>query len=185
MKNAGLFGLIMCALVLAVSFAQKERVLRPDEVNVGVLVDMLSPEQAAAPESGQMKMRSFKVIRDDASSPARPAAASLLITFGTNSADLTASAKKSLDVVGLALQSDKLAEFKFNIEGHADPRGGEEHNLQLSQARAESVVAYLTEKHRIDPSRLQPVGKGPSELLNTVRVDAPENRRVTIKRLPQ
>ncbi|MBS1138070.1 MAG: OmpA/MotB domain protein, partial [Proteobacteria bacterium] len=63
----------------------------------------------------------------------------------------------------------------------ADPRGGEEYNLHLSQARAESVVNYLAEQHQIERDRLKPVGKGISEPLNTARPDAPENRRVTIK----
>jgi OmpA-OmpF porin, OOP family len=66
------------------------------------------------------------------------------------------------------------------VEGHADPRGHADANQRLSQLRAEAVVAHLVAKFGILPERLQPVGKGSSELLNTTRVDAPENRRVTI-----
>ncbi|MDB5946245.1 MAG: OmpA/MotB domain protein, partial [Ramlibacter sp.] len=69
------------------------------------------------------------------------------------------------------------------IEGHADPRGGEQANLELSQRRAESVVSYLAGNHHIDPSRLRPVGKGQTELFNLTQLDAPENRRVTVKTL--
>ena len=96
---------------------------------------------------------------------------------------LAPQAKSSLDVVARALASDKLADFRFLVEGHADPRGGHEHNMQLSQARAESVVNYLSAKHGISRERLKPEGKGDTELRNTVKIDAAENRRVTIKRI--
>jgi outer membrane protein OmpA-like peptidoglycan-associated protein len=105
----------------------------------------------------------------------------MLITFVTNSAELTPKAKEMLAVLARALQSDKLAQFKFSIEGHADPRGGEELNLQLSQLRAEAVVKYLSEQQNISESRLVAVGKGQSELMNTRDPSAPENRRVTVK----
>ena len=53
--------------------------------------------------------------------------------------------------------------------------------VQLSnQNIAESVAAYLVNKHGILAERLSAIGKGSSEPLNKVRGDAPENRRVTI-----
>ena len=105
----------------------------------------------------------------------------MLITFVTNSAQLTPQARQVLDTLGRAMQSDKLAEFNFYIEGHADPRGGEQFNLDLSQQRAESVVSYLSDKMQIDRNRLKPVGKGQAELLNKAHPDSAENRRVTVK----
>jgi outer membrane protein OmpA-like peptidoglycan-associated protein len=85
-----------------------------------------------------------------------------------------------MDVVGRALNADKLAPFKFSIEGHADPRGGTELNQRLSEERAQSVRQYLVENHHIDPQRLTSVGKGDKEPLNEKDPAAPENRRVTI-----
>lgn len=111
---------------------------------------------------------------------AGPGRSNLLITFATNSAELTAESKQALTTVARALQSDKLAGFAFSIEGHADPRGQSEANLKLSEARAKSVVDYLVTTHNILPDRLLAVGKGSSELLNADKPDAAENRRVTI-----
>jgi len=105
---------------------------------------------------------------------------SLLVTFVTNSSTLTSRAQQLLDVVGRALKSEQLAGLKFTVEGHADPRGTTEHNLALSQARAESVRDYLMRAHGIAGERLVPVGKGESELLNRAQPTAPENRRVTL-----
>jgi outer membrane protein OmpA-like peptidoglycan-associated protein len=127
-----------------------------------------------------MRTRSIRVTREGQPSAPAPSA-SLLITFETNSAQLTPQARKSLEVVGRALKSEKLADFRFSIEGHADPRGTEAANLRLSQARAESVVAYLVDSQSIDRARLKAVGKGQSELMNVSNPIAPENRRVTIK----
>jgi OOP family OmpA-OmpF porin len=176
MKVTRLIGLVVCLAAPAVAVAQSEKVLKGKEINESVLIDALTPEEP-------IRTRSIKIMRegDKPLPPPKPAAASLLITFETNSAELTPKARQSLDVVARALKSDKLAEFKFSIEGHADPRGGEEYNLHLSQERAESVVNYLVDQHQIERDRLKPVGKGISEPLNTAHPDAPENRRVTIK----
>ncbi len=37
-------------------------------------------------------------------------------------------------------------DLKIEIEGHADSTGSEEHNLRLSERRAESVHAYLSQQ---------------------------------------
>lgn len=178
---------------LALGSAHAEPILKGKQITEKNLIEALTPAPA---DEEDVRTRSIKVLRDTPSAKPgdsavkaaarateKKASASLLITFETNSAELTPRAKASLDVVAKALQADKLAEFKFSIEGHADPRGGPELNMPLSQARAESVVSYLATQHNIDRARLRPVGKGSTELVNTERVDAPENRRVTITTL--
>jgi OOP family OmpA-OmpF porin len=180
-----LLSLCFAAAILPAS-AQQAPVMKEGQVTETALVDALSPAPAA---EEPIRTRSIRVIRDQEAGgaapkqPAKRAAASLLITFETNSAALTPHAKRSLDVVGQALASEKLASFRFGIEGHADPRGGEEVNLKLSQARAESVRDYLVAARQIDSARLEPVGKGASELMNKASPAAPENRRVTIVNL--
>ena len=104
----------------------------------------------------------------------------LLITFETGSSKLTPQSRATLDKVAKALKTASLAQLDFIVEGHADPRGGDKVNQPLSVARADSVCGYLVQEHQIDPPRLNSVGKGSSELLNTVDVTASENRRVTI-----
>jgi len=176
MKYMRGLGMVVLAMVPVLAFGQADKVLSGKEIEESALVDALTP-----PEKPFLT-RSIRVTREgQAPVPVKQAAASLLITFETSSAKLTPKAKQSLETVARALKSDKLATFKFSIEGHADPRGGEDLNLRLSQERAESVVAYLAEDQKIDRSRLQAIGKGQSELLNTTDPSAPENRRVTIK----
>ncbi|MBS0447965.1 MAG: OmpA family protein [Proteobacteria bacterium] len=109
--------------------------------------------------------------------------AHLLITFDTDSAELSAQTRSMLDVLAHALQSDQLKRLNFRIEGHADARGDSGHNQKLSQERADSVTAYLVGRYGIDAARLTPEGKGSSEPLNLERIDAPENRRVSVVRI--
>lgn len=166
------------ALAAGLSLAHAEgvptTVLKGKSVTESNLIDALTPEEPVV-------TRSLRVQRDTpGQQAARKPSASLLITFETNSADLTPQAKKQLDVVAAALRNNKLAEYSFNVEGHADPRGSHDLNLSLSQQRAESVRNYLVSAHSIDAKRLKAVGKGDSEVLNSSNPAAVENRRVTI-----
>jgi outer membrane protein OmpA-like peptidoglycan-associated protein len=169
---------------MGVAVAQ-DRPLKESEVTQRALVEALAPRApdtlsgTSGAASGELS-RGFKLA---APQPARRQ--SILITFNTDSAELLPRTKTMLNEVAKALQSDKLANLSMAIEGHADPRGDEEHNLRLSQARAESVVAYLVSQHNIAPERLRAVGKGSAELLNRNEPTAAENRRVSIVTQPQ
>jgi OmpA-OmpF porin, OOP family len=169
----------LLAIAAAPAFAA-EPVLKPGQVTESALVEALAIDVPQTEANGQTRSIRPTVKPGGASQAAGGGRASLLITFPTGSADLTPETVKALDTVGKALQSDRLAGFAFRVEGHADPRGGAELNLKLSEARAQSVVAYLVDKVGILPDRLSAVGKGSAELLNTERPEAPENRRVTI-----
>ena len=161
-------------------------VLKTSQVTEDALVDALAIDMPEPAEAASGATRGFRPATRPGGStfqPAKPAApgkANLLITFATGSAELTPETIKVLETVAKALQSDKLAGFAFRIEGHADPRGGLEYNLKLSEERAQSVASYLTTKLGVLPERIQPVGKGSTELLNPGQPEAQENRRVTI-----
>jgi outer membrane protein OmpA-like peptidoglycan-associated protein len=68
---------------------------------------------------------------------------------------------------------------KIRVEGHTDSDGNDAYNLKLSQARAESVVNYLTAAGVVR-SRLDPVGFGEARPLVANDTDANKqiNRRV-------
>lgn len=158
-------------------YAQETRVLQEREITESALIEALAPERS-------IRTRSIRVFRDQADSiPEQPASASMLIKFQINSAELTFGARKALDVVGRALNMDKLADFSFVVEGHADLSGSYELNQHLSQARAETVLNYLVREHGIERSRLVAVGKGYNELLNRENPTAAENRRVKLIRI--
>ena len=172
------------ALVLALpptltAWAQQpgspDMVMQRDQVTESALIEALSLE---LPE----KTRGFRpMTRPSVGIASAPKGrANLLMTFATGSAELNGETREMLDVVARALQSDTLATGIFTIEGHADQRGDPDANRTLSQARADAVIAYLVQHHSIARERLSAVGKGANEPLNRDRMDAPENRRVTI-----
>jgi OOP family OmpA-OmpF porin len=186
-NRKALLVLLVSAATLAGPVSAQTKVMREKDVTELGLIDALTPPPE--PE-GTVRTRSFKPVRDPqaqaaAARPVKAVSASLLITFETNSAELTAQAKQSLDVVGRALNSDKLADFRFSVEGHADPRGDSGSNMELSKQRAEAVRNFLVQNNHVEERRLDAVGKGDRELLNPANPFAPENRRVAIVNVSQ
>lgn len=159
-----------------------EPVLNEQDINEQSVTRALEPDES----NDNVLTRGFVLSNKQPSSAPRPAAASrkpaaqMLITFASNSATLTDSAQAALDKVASALQSERLAAYRFRVEGHADPRGSPDANMKLSEDRAAAVVQYLTQKDGIAAERLSSLGKGSSEPLNRRNPAAPENRRVTI-----
>lgn len=172
--------LLAAGLAVSSLAAAQSQPLKTSEVTEAAIIDALAPGAAAAgaeAASGPRSRGFAPSLRPGAKKPS--ASAAVLITFVTASADLTPDSKAALDVVARALRGGKLANLSFAVEGHADPRGDADANLDLSRSRAESVVAYLVNEHGIDRQRLLPVGKGAAEPMNKAQPDAPENRRVT------
>ena len=193
-------GVVSCLVVSQLVWAQagNGKVLSGKAVTESNLLDALTPAAAApAAAAGDangdadvaVRTRSLRVTSNTPAAavlaPRKKASASLLITFETNSAQLTARSKEQLDVVAAALKNDRLKDFSFEVEGHADARGAADANQLLSQQRAESVRAYLVGSHSIPEARLRAVGKGDTEPMNTRDVAAAENRRVTITTVTQ
>ncbi len=77
------------------------------------------------------------------------------IHFATNSADIDASSNNLLNE--LIEVANQCPEARIEIGGHTDSRGSDNYNLNLSQARASSVMNYLI-SNGIEASRLSAVG---------------------------
>ena len=168
----------LLALVLSTGVAAQGVMFKAEELDEGARIDALTP-----PPPG-VRTRSILVQPKAKGAPGenpRAGAASITITFATGSADISPGSQEALDVIARALASDRLTDYNFAVEGHADPRGESDYNLRLSQARAESVVDYLVSKHSVPKARLHPIGKGENELARPDVPTAPENRRVTFK----
>jgi outer membrane protein OmpA-like peptidoglycan-associated protein len=66
------------------------------------------------------------------------------VLFDVDRATLKPGAREKLARVAGILASHP--DLKIDIEGHADSTGSEEHNQRLSERRAESVHAYLSQQ---------------------------------------
>ena len=105
-----------------------------------------------------------------------PPAFDLMINFGKNSAELTDEARNNLLQFSVAMRHPKLATNRFAVEGFTDASGSDEHNLKLSERRAQSVTDFLTELG-IEPERLKSAGYGETRMRVPDALD-PVNRRV-------
>jgi outer membrane protein OmpA-like peptidoglycan-associated protein len=103
------------------------------------------------------------------------------IAFEYNKATLTTDSYPELKRVADMLTSSTT--MTMEIAGHTDSKGGDEYNMRLSEARAQSVVDYLLAISKIAKSRLVAKGYGetkPRDTNDTAEGRA-NNRRVEIE----
>ena len=106
---------------------------------------------------------------------------SVTVNFKVGSAVLSPEAKAQLDQI--ATQASNTKGYVLEVRGFADATGDEEANRRLSQRRADAVVRYLAEQHRIPLRRIiTPFGYGESQAVadNTTKEGRARNRRVEV-----
>ncbi len=106
------------------------------------------------------------------------------VNFRTSSAVLDADAKSKLDAIATKALNSKA--YVLEVTGYTDSRGSLARNRALSQRRADAVIAYLVEQHKIPLRRIvTPYGFGELDPVadNTTRSGRAENRRVEVKML--
>ena len=106
-----------------------------------------------------------------------------VVEFETESAILTPIGRRVLDGV-IAILRDNPG--RVEISGHTDEQGPMDHNLELSQRRAEAVEQYFIAKG-FDASRFEVVGNGPTRpIASDATVDGQQiNRRTEFHALKE
>lgn len=101
------------------------------------------------------------------------------ILFAVNKADLQPAAQSNLNELAVILK--KYADTNVLVEGHTDSTGSEEHNMELSKRRAQSVVNYLI-GNEVSGSRMSMMGYGESQPVaeNESAEGRQANRRVEL-----
>ena len=101
------------------------------------------------------------------------------IQFGFNKATVPDEARSNLDKVTKLMKDNKAS---IKVEGYADSKGGYVYNWKLSQARAESVKAYMVSQGA-DSSRIAATEFGYTHPIasNKTASGRKKNRRVEIK----
>lgn len=102
------------------------------------------------------------------------------VRFAFDSDVLTQAYNAHLDRLTQVLESPVLAGSCLKLVGHSDSVGEAAYNLQLAEARATQVAAYLVAKGGIAPDRILTEARGEAELLPDLPGEHPRNRRVEI-----
>jgi OmpA-OmpF porin, OOP family len=106
------------------------------------------------------------------------------INFRVGSAALSTDAKAQLDTMAQKALAAKA--YAIEISGFTDSTGSMDLNRRLSERRADAVVRYLVENHRIPLRRIIiPFGYGEMQSVaeNNTRDGRAQNRRVEVKLL--
>jgi outer membrane protein OmpA-like peptidoglycan-associated protein len=104
----------------------------------------------------------------------------IAVQFDFNSARIRPDSFRAVGLMADALYHPYLQGYKFLIVGHTDAKGSREYNLKLSQQRADAIREALMDPFGIPASRIEAVGLGEEQLLNSSKPDAGENRRVQL-----
>lgn len=101
------------------------------------------------------------------------------ITFDTAKADIQPGFYETLNSVAVVLK--EFNKTTVTVAGHADARGADSYNLDLSQRRALSVSNYLAAQG-VNPGRLNAIGYGETRPIgdNATAAGQSLNRRVEI-----
>jgi outer membrane protein OmpA-like peptidoglycan-associated protein len=101
------------------------------------------------------------------------------VLFASNESKLLPSAQSRLNQVAEALMDTKSR--KLNVEGHTDSKGTADHNVQLSQLRAEAVRSYLISRgYPAEKIQAHGIGKDRPVADNANPEGRANNRRVEI-----
>ncbi len=137
-----------------------------EQKKIGVKVATVDSKEASGSEDLQRQLDEFFKLN--------------VIEFNTASSVLTESSKKSLDQAAELLIW--FPQSRIEIQGHTDNIGQSEFNMQLSDARAQAVYRYLTQKG-IAADRLMATGYGDRRPIadNGTPEGRQRNRRVVFR----
>lgn len=102
------------------------------------------------------------------------------IQFDEDAAVVRPKSYRTLGRIADTLTNPSLLGYRFLIIGHTVSTGKRENNLTLSQRRADVIRDTLINTFKISPKRLQSIGLGEEQMLDSAHPTAPVNQQVQI-----
>jgi OmpA-OmpF porin, OOP family len=102
------------------------------------------------------------------------------VVFDQDSSLIRPASYQTIGSIADALTDPKLRPYRYLIVDHVESAGRRDHNLILSQRRAESIRDVLVNTFKVAPKRLQALGLGEEQLQDINRPASPANARVHI-----
>jgi OOP family OmpA-OmpF porin len=102
------------------------------------------------------------------------------IQFNPDSPVIRPDSYRTLGRLADAISDPRLLPFGFLILGHVESSGRRDENLTLSQRRADSFRDVLVTTFKISSKRVQAVGLGEEQLLDSQNPKSPVNQQIQI-----
>ena len=157
----------------------------------GDIIEKLAVEAESDIDLAALKQQAADRIkaRADAQPQKRPPIAPQLtklpqirfdVVFDQDSSLIRPASYQTIGSIADALSDPKLRPYRYLIVDHVESAGRRDHNLILSQRRAESIRDVLVNTFKVSPKRLQALGLGEEQLQDVNRPASPANARVQI-----
>jgi OOP family OmpA-OmpF porin len=102
------------------------------------------------------------------------------VLFDPDSSIIRPGSYRTLGRIADTLTDPALLPYRFLIVGHTESGGRRDHNLIVSQRRADAIRDVLATTFKISPKRLQTLGLGEEQLRDAARPPSATNRRIQV-----
>jgi OmpA-OmpF porin, OOP family len=102
------------------------------------------------------------------------------VVFDQDSSLIRPASYQTIGSIADALTDPKTRPYRYLIVDHVESAGRRDHNLILSQRRADSIRDVLVNTFKVSPKRLQALGLGEEQLQDVNRPASPANARVQL-----
>lgn len=186
-RDFGLLLGVLAALTLPVASSRAQTAAPAGDI-VEKLVGPDAPSEVDVAALRQQAADRIKA-RADAQPQKRPPIAPQLtklpqvrfdVVFDPDSSIIRPASYQTIGSIADALSELRLRQYRYLIVDHVESAGRRDHNLILSQRRAESIRDVLVNTFKVSPKRLQALGLGEEQLQDTNRPASPANARVLI-----
>ena len=105
------------------------------------------------------------------------------ITFDVDTPIVQPESYQAVGQIADALVHSSVLPYTILVVGHIEANGKREANAILSQRRADAIREILVNTFKISAKRIQSVGLGEEQLLDSARPNAPVNNQIQIMTL--
>jgi OmpA-OmpF porin, OOP family len=102
------------------------------------------------------------------------------VLFDPDSSIVRPGSYRTLGRIADTLTDPALLPYRFLVVGHTESGGRRDHNLIVSQRRADAIRDVLVTTFKISPKRLQTLGLGEEQLRDAARPPSATNRRIQV-----
>jgi outer membrane protein OmpA-like peptidoglycan-associated protein len=187
LRDAGMMAALLIMLVAPLGPARAQATA-PAENLVGALA---APD--TAPEIDIAAIRQQAVERPKSKATAQPVNRPPLVPellklpqvtfdvlFDPDSSIIRPGSYGTLGRIADTLTDPALLPYRFLIVGHTESGGRRDHNLIVSQRRADAIRDVLVTTFKISAKRLQTLGLGEEQLRDAARPPSATNRRIQV-----